>query len=184
MENFTGIIGILFLVSVITYLIKTTSEFSFNKHTVSYLGTIPKTKNILMASFLVYSFLRLIFFITLFARLNLWNNYVIIPSFVIAFNSFFIATFFSLSVYEKIHTISAMISWIFTVILIFSIGIIFLKTSLFLGIANIFLAGNMLLGCLMVKLKKGENSYFQLYFIINLIIWDIVIMFFLLGLIK
>jgi len=120
----------------------------------------------------------------LFTRLNLWNNYPVIFSFAVAFGSFIVASLVTLSINQRIHEISGINSGVFTAILIFLLGINFLRLSLFMGITNIALANSLLWGSWLVKLKKGVNSYFELYFIGNLIIWDVVMVFFLFGLIK
>jgi hypothetical membrane protein len=175
----SGIISILFLICALTYLIKTTPEFEFHKHIVSDLGTLPKTKNIFKIILLIYTFLRLIFFSTLFTRLGLWLNLPIILTFTIAYCSFIVTALISLSVHRQIHIVSALVSGFFTAILIFLLGIHLIQTSLLIGILNIILANSLLWGSWLVEIKKGPNGYFQLYFVSNIIIWDCLMLFFL-----
>jgi len=184
MQNIIGIISILFLVSMLLYLGKTTKEFNFRKHTISHLGIFSKTKHIFLITLLLYALLRLVYFIFLFAYLSLWNNFLIVSSFTIAYTSFILTAVITLSVHENVHHISAMISAFFTVILIFFLGIHLLHVSLLLGIANIILANSMLWGSWIVQAKKGANSYFQMFYAGNVIIWDSLMTLFLFKILK
>lgn len=184
MPNIIGLISILFLTSVIYYLSQTTPEFSFSSRVISDLGILPQTRRKYLITLLVYTLLRLIFFVSLFTHFSLWNNYFIVTSFAVAYISFISTAFITIAHNPKLHAISALTSAIFTVILILFLGLQFLQSSPLVGITNILLANSMLWGSWYIQHTKGLNSYFQIYFIANLFIWDNLILFFLLGLIK
>jgi len=184
MLNFTGLFSILFLVSIVCYLVKITPEFDFGRHTVSHLGTFPKTKNSYLFTLLIYTFLRLIFFSTLFTRFLLWDNLIIVTAFIVAFGSFLATAFITLSRHQKVHSSVALISAIATCILIFSLGIVLLGISFTIGVVNIILANSMLWGSWILARKKGLNAYIQLFYITNVILWDSCMALFLLGILR
>jgi hypothetical protein len=179
-----GIFSILFLVSALSYVGSTAKGFEFRKYTVSHLVFFPKAKNFFTAVMLIYSFLRLIYFPYLITTLSLWNNYMIVFSFIITFGSFVVATLIPLTLNRTIHNISALISGFFTILFILSLGMTFLKTSTFLGISNILIANSLLWGSLFVFFTKGTNCYFQLYYAASVIIWDSLMALFLFGVIR
>jgi hypothetical protein len=179
MLNFSGLFSILFLISIVAYLIRTTPEFNFKQHTVSHLGTFQKTKNTFLITLLIYTLLRLIFFSILFTKLALWGNYLIVLAFIVAFGSFIATAFITLAVNQKIHSLTALTSAISTCILIFLLGIVLFRLSAVVGIINMFLANTMLWGSWLLARNKGTNSYFQSFYMANVFIWDICMVLFL-----
>lgn len=168
----TGIFCEIFIFSIFLYCRLKVKKFNPKKETFSHFGSIKTTSKIFNTGILIYLVLRSIFIFKVIDYFQLWNNLLIISSYIIALISVFLATFFSVREYKLIHFIVTRLGVITSILFLITLSIELMNKNYNLGIFNFIIFLSLLIIGICFVLRKKTNAIFQIYFFIPIMIWD------------
>ena len=168
----TGIISEIIVFSIFLYCRLKVKKFNPKKETFSHFGSIKTTAKIFNAGLLLYLVFRTIFIFKVVDYFKLWNNLLVVYSYVIALISVFLAAIFTVREYRVIHFIVTRLGVITSIIFLISLSISLMGKNYNLGIFNFMIFLSLLIIGVGFVLRKRTNAIFQIYFFTPIIIWD------------
>ncbi len=173
MLKYIGIFSSLYLNILIFYCIKKFGKFKYYKQNLSYLGSIKETGKLFNFTLISYSFLRIIYLISLLKNVdlldNLWNIALTLVVFVTLLTLGIIPT----SKNQKLHIFLAYIYFLTSFVWLFVFHLSIYQSNKLAGGIGISLSVFFTLGTLLLYLKNKEGSLWEIFYILMTFVWDL-----------